>query len=91
MTDVNKIKKINGKDIAVDGDIEFNINSDNAIANKTVTEFVNQTNTKIISLEKSVEIFANRTDEGTTPFATKEEVDTKIQTYIDEAILGGAL
>ena len=25
-----------------------------------------------------------------TTYATKEEVDTKIQTYIDEAILGGA-
>lgn len=42
------------------------------------------------SVNDSIESFARLTDEETTPFATKDEVDTKIQTYIDEAILGGA-
>ena len=64
-------------------DAEIDIDSNNAIANKAVAKFRKD-------FDDQSEIFANLTDEETTPFATKEEVDNKIQTYIEEAILGGA-
>lgn len=86
----------------IDIDTELNIESENAIANKTVTEAINEINEKIDNIEipsisdlatkeeiPDVSGFALKTEIPDT--YTKTEIDDLLGIYIDEvdALIGG--